>query len=136
MHSLHTHYDNLKVTRDAPPEVIRAAYRCLCHKYHPDRHGGSAQATRTFQLITSAYEVLADPERRQRHDDWIASEESTALRWDGCERRRRTSAPAASRRLNRLADRLRSPLQRARTAAVMWTSAAAAGVILYLWYAG
>ena len=85
---LHTHYDNLKVARDAPPEVIRAAYRSLCHKFHPDRHGGSAQATYTFQLINRAYEVLNDPGQRQRHDEWIAREESVALHWDGQDRRR------------------------------------------------
>jgi DnaJ-class molecular chaperone len=76
MTRVHTHYDNLKVTRDAPPEVIRAAYRSLCHRFHPDRHGGSARATQTFQLINRAYEVLSDPQRRLQHDAWIALEEA------------------------------------------------------------
>ncbi len=109
MKQVHTHYDNLKVARDAPPEVIRAAYKTLCHKFHPDRHGGSAKATQTFQLITGAYEVLSDPERRRRHDAWIARVElgsagkaasaSTATPpsaprpWNGRERRRK-AAPA------------------------------------------
>ncbi len=75
MKQLHTHYDNLKVARDAPPEVIRAAYKTLSHKFHPDRHGGSAKATQTFQLIHTAYEVLSDPERRRKHDAWIARAE-------------------------------------------------------------
>ncbi|MFM7524841.1 MAG: J domain-containing protein [Betaproteobacteria bacterium] len=76
MNKLHTHYDNLKVARDAPPEVIKAAYKTLCHKFHPDRHAGSEWATQTFQLINSAYEVLSDPVRRSHHDAWITRQEA------------------------------------------------------------
>lgn len=130
MKEFHTHYDNLKVTRDAPPEVIRAAYRSLCHKFHPDRHGGSARATRTFQLINCAYAVLSDAQQRQQHDDWIARQEaSAAAGWDGEERRRHVVAarggPAA------LFRRWRS----ARTSAMWWTSAAALGAMMFMLYA-
>ena len=41
MAKIRTHYDNLKVARDAPIEVIRAAYKSLCMKYHPDLNGMS-----------------------------------------------------------------------------------------------
>jgi DnaJ-class molecular chaperone len=75
MPQVHTHYDNLKVTRNAPPEVIRAAYKSLSQKFHPDRNPGR-DATRTFQIIKSAYEVLSDPAKRREHDDWIALAES------------------------------------------------------------
>lgn len=75
MKRLHTHYDNLKVAHNAPPEVIRAAFKTLSQKFHPDRHGGDARSTRTFQLITVAYDVLSDPERRRQHDEWIARTE-------------------------------------------------------------
>ena len=44
MKKIHTHYDNLKVTRDAPTEVIRAAYRALSQQFHPDRNPGNAEA--------------------------------------------------------------------------------------------
>jgi len=71
MAKIHTHYDNLKVARNAPPEVIRAAYKTLSQRYHPDRHPGDAAATRTFQIIHAAYEVLSDPVRRKEHDEWI-----------------------------------------------------------------
>jgi len=40
MTRVRTHYDNLKVARDAPHEVIRAAYKTLSQKYHPDRSQG------------------------------------------------------------------------------------------------
>jgi DnaJ-class molecular chaperone len=76
MARIHTHYDNLKVARDAPPEVIRAAYKTLSQKYHPDRNGDSVDAIRVIQLINSAYAVLSDPDKRREHDDWIARTEA------------------------------------------------------------
>jgi curved DNA-binding protein CbpA len=87
MPDLHTHYDNLKVARNAPPEVIRAAYRTLSQKFHPDRNPGNQSATRTFQIINSAYEVLSDPEKRREHDRWIA-------RVEGARSEQHTSPPA------------------------------------------
>ncbi|SDO91932.1 DnaJ domain-containing protein [Ralstonia sp. 25mfcol4.1] len=72
---MHTHYDNLKVSRDAPTEVIRAAYKSLSQKYHPDRHADSEEANRIMRLLNAAYEVLRDPERRAEHDQWIIAEE-------------------------------------------------------------
>lgn len=72
---MHTHYDNLKVSRDAPAEVIRAAYKSLSQKYHPDRHADSEEANRVMRLLNAAYEVLRDPARRAEHDQWIAAEE-------------------------------------------------------------
>lgn len=78
MAQIHTHYDNLKVTRNAPPEVIRAAYKSLSQKFHPDRNPGNPNATHTFQMIGQAYEVLSDPLKRRDHDNWIAAAEAAA----------------------------------------------------------
>lgn len=78
MPRIHTHYDNLKVTRNAPPEVIRAAYKTLCQKFHPDRNPGNENAKKTFLIIRSAYETLSDPEKRKLHDAWISSVEALA----------------------------------------------------------
>lgn len=75
MAKIHTHYDNLKVARAAPPEVIRAAYKALSQKYHPDKNPGDDKAARIMAIINSAYGTLADPQRRKEHDDWIAAEE-------------------------------------------------------------
>jgi DnaJ-class molecular chaperone len=75
MKIIHTHYDNLKVAQDAPPEVIRAAYKILCKKFHPDHHQNDSKTTKTFQLISVAYHVLSDPIARREHDAWIAKEE-------------------------------------------------------------
>lgn len=76
MGRVRTHYDNLKVSRNAPIEVIRAAYKALSAKYHPDHNPGSQQAVRAMKIINAAYEVLSDPMRRREHDEWIASMES------------------------------------------------------------
>ena len=74
MDKLHTHYDNLKVTRNAPVEVIRAAYRAMAQKYHPDLNPSSA-ANNTMRLLNEAWEVLSNPAKRAEHDKWIAEEE-------------------------------------------------------------
>jgi curved DNA-binding protein CbpA len=78
MAKIHTHYDNLKVARNAPPEVIRAAYKTLSQRFHPDRNADNEAATRIFQIISTAYEVLSDPAKRKEHDEWIAKVEAEA----------------------------------------------------------
>lgn len=76
MKSIHTYYDNLKVARTAPPEVIRAAYKSLAQIYHPDKNQGDVEAARIMKLINAAYEVLSDPMKRAEHDRWIAQQEA------------------------------------------------------------
>ncbi|OBV37215.1 J domain-containing protein [Janthinobacterium psychrotolerans] len=75
MGKIHTHYDNLKVARLAPQEVIRAAYKALSQKYHPDKNPGDEKAARIMAILNSAYGTLSDPLRRKEHDEWIAAEE-------------------------------------------------------------
>ncbi|MAY54772.1 MAG: hypothetical protein CMQ46_02920 [Gammaproteobacteria bacterium] len=75
MNKIRTHYDNLKVARDAPVEVIRAAYKSLCLKYHPDRNANSPESQRAMKIINDSYAVLSDPERRRAHDAWISEKE-------------------------------------------------------------
>lgn len=71
MGKIHTHYDNLKVARTADVVVIKAAYKALAQKYHPDRNPGDPEAERIMKLINKAYEVLSDPVRRSEYDRWI-----------------------------------------------------------------
>ena len=78
MKKIRTHYDNLKVSRDAPPAVIRAAYRALSQKYHPDRNPRDIEAEKIMQLINRAYEVLSDDLKKREHDQWILSTEKSA----------------------------------------------------------
>ena len=75
MAKIRTHYDNLKVARDAPIEVIRAAYKSLCIKYHPDLNGNVERNVRIMAILNTSYEVLADSERRRQHDEWIIEQE-------------------------------------------------------------
>jgi DnaJ-class molecular chaperone len=82
MARIHTHYDNLKVARNAPPEVIRAAYKTLSQKYHPDRNPGSPDAIRIIKMINLAYEVLSDSAKRQEHDEWIERTEAEEQKTD------------------------------------------------------
>jgi hypothetical protein len=69
--SMPTYYDVLQVERDATPERVRAAYRKLAQKYHPDKMPGNVNAVRAMTAINAAYEVLSDAHRRAEHDLWI-----------------------------------------------------------------
>ena len=75
MAKIHTHYDNLKVARGAPQEVVRAAYKALSQKYHPDKNQGDEKAARIMAIVNTAYNILSDPIRRKEHDEWISAEE-------------------------------------------------------------
>ena len=77
---MHTHYDNLHVARNAPPEVIRAAYRALSQQYHPDKNPQHiAECERIQKLINEAYAVLSDPAHRAKHDAWIREQERDSV---------------------------------------------------------
>ncbi len=81
MANMRTHYDNLKVTRDAPISVIRAAYKALCQTFHPDKFQGSnEEAERIIKLVNASYGVLIDPDKRAAHNIWIREQESEAKR--------------------------------------------------------
>lgn len=95
MSSIRTHYDNLKVARDAPIAVIRAAYRALAQQYHPDVNK-STDAARVMTLLNEAWRVLGDPTLRSKHDEWIRSEEEENRLID--EALAEATAPAPARR--------------------------------------
>ena len=59
-----SHYDTLGVGKSASPEEIKAAYRKLAMKHHPDRGGDQKK----FQQITEAYETLSDPDKKAFYD--------------------------------------------------------------------
>jgi curved DNA-binding protein CbpA len=61
-------YRRLEVPPDASAQQIRWAYRRLAHGLHPDVHPEDPDASRRFQEITEAYEILGDPQRRARYD--------------------------------------------------------------------
>ncbi|WP_053383867.1 molecular chaperone DnaJ [Leucobacter celer] len=61
------HYETLGVSREATPEEIKKAYRRLARELHPDVNP-SEDAAERFKSVTHAYDVLSDPEQRQRYD--------------------------------------------------------------------
>lgn len=61
-------YKLLGVPRDATPEAIKAAYRKLARKHHPDLNPGKPEAEDRFKAVSVANELLSDPERRARFD--------------------------------------------------------------------
>ncbi|MDR3402862.1 MAG: J domain-containing protein [Chthoniobacter sp.] len=73
-----THYENLKISEKAPPEVVKAAYRALSMRWHPDKNPGDLQAARVMRTLNDAYEVLSDPVRRIEYDAILASSRHTS----------------------------------------------------------
>ncbi|WP_342643993.1 J domain-containing protein [Rhodoligotrophos ferricapiens] len=61
-------YTILGVGRDATEKDIQKAYRALAKKHHPDLNPGDAEAEKKFKEISSAYNLLSDPEKRARYD--------------------------------------------------------------------
>src|SRR5262252_8255207 len=62
------YYEILGVSRTAKDEEIKRTYRKLARKYHPDLNPNNKQAEEKFKEIQEAYEVLSDPEKRQKYD--------------------------------------------------------------------
>ena len=61
-------YAVLGVSRTATEDEIKSAYRRLAREYHPDTNPGDPNAEERFKELQLAYEVLKDPERRERYD--------------------------------------------------------------------
>lgn len=68
-----THYDNLKVSEKAPLDVIKAAYRVLSMRWHPDRNPNDPRAGKIMGILNAAYEVLSDPVKREQYDAKLAA---------------------------------------------------------------
>ena len=68
------YYKILGLSKSATDKEIKAAYRKLARKHHPDLNAGNKQAEAKFKEVNEAHEVLSDPEKRKRYDqlgaDW------------------------------------------------------------------
>ncbi len=73
------YYKTLGLDKNASSDDIKKAYRKLARKFHPDLNPNDKDANKTFQQINEANEVLSDPEKRKKYDqygkDWQHAEQ-------------------------------------------------------------
>lgn len=70
------YYKTLGVSRNASQDDIQQAYRKLARKYHPDMNPGDKTATKKFQEVQAAFDVLNDPQKREMYDRYGSSFET------------------------------------------------------------
>jgi molecular chaperone DnaJ len=64
------YYDVLGVSRSSSAEEIKKAYRKLAIKFHPDKNPGDKEAEENFKEAAEAYDVLSNPDKKQRYDQF------------------------------------------------------------------
>jgi curved DNA-binding protein len=67
------YYRSLGVNRNAGQDEIRSAFRNLARQHHPDANEGNKQAEEKFKEINEAYQVLSDPDKRKKYDQFGAN---------------------------------------------------------------
>ncbi len=88
-------YATLGLKRDASPEAIKAAYRKLARKHHPDLNPGKPEAEAKFKAVSTAHDLLADTEKRARFDRGEIDAEGQEQRPAGNYRRHAEAAQGA-----------------------------------------
>ncbi len=64
------YYKILGVDKDIPQKDVQAAYRKRAKQFHPDLHPDDPKAKAKFQALNEAYEVIGDPEKRKKYDQY------------------------------------------------------------------
>ena len=81
------YYKVMGIPKDTPQKDIRAAYRKRSKQFHPDLHPDDPKAKAKFQMLNEAYEVLNDPEKRAKYDqygeNWKQAEQLGGFGTDG-----------------------------------------------------
>ncbi|CAI8286506.1 MAG: Chaperone protein DnaJ [Acidimicrobiales bacterium AG-410-I20] len=72
-------YEILELTSHATPDEIKRAYRKLARQYHPDINPDDPEAAERFKEIASAYEILSDPNRKARYDQFGETGSSSGM---------------------------------------------------------
>ncbi len=94
------YYKILKIDKSASADDIKNAYRKLARKFHPDLNPDNADAKKNFQDINEANEVLSDPEKRKKYDqygkDWQHAEEFEKAKQQQSQGQERTYGGAQS----------------------------------------
>ena len=67
------YYEVLQVTRTVEFEEIKKSYRKLAVKHHPDKNPGDPTAEERFRELAEAYDILSDPEKRKKYDEYGAN---------------------------------------------------------------
>jgi|SRR5450432_565793 len=93
------YYKILGISKTASEEDIKKAYRKLARKLHPDLNPNDKEANKKFQQINEANEVLSDPEKRKKYDqygeDWKNAEQFEKARQSGGGQRTQSENPFA-----------------------------------------
>ena len=64
------YYEVLGITKGASEDEIKKAYKKMARKYHPDLNPGDKEAEEKFKEVNEAYEVLSDPDKKARYDQY------------------------------------------------------------------
>src|SRR5918998_492494 len=64
------YYAILGLNKTASSDEIKKTFRKLARKYHPDMNPGNKEAEARFKEVNEAYEVLSDPEKRKKYDQY------------------------------------------------------------------
>lgn len=79
MADIKNYYSVLEISPGAADTEIKAAYRRLAKKYHPDAHPGDGECENRFREINEAYSILGDPEKRKKYDEEAAGAKASGM---------------------------------------------------------